>query len=78
MTERMYRDFLFDLAGVLVEWRVEALCMTLSFFLPAKGSPQSLKHKSQLPCTPGSPQYCLASNATWRQSQCGTCCWNPN
>ena len=29
MTERMYRDFLFDLAGVLVEWRVEPLYMTL-------------------------------------------------
>ena len=29
MTGRTYRDFLFDLAGVLVEWRVEPLYMAL-------------------------------------------------
>ena len=29
MTRRTYRDFLFDLAGVLVEWRVEPLYMAL-------------------------------------------------
>ena len=29
MTERTYRDFLFDLAGVLVEWRAEPLYMAL-------------------------------------------------
>ena len=29
MTERMYHDFVFDLAGVLVEWRVEPLYLAL-------------------------------------------------
>lgn len=29
MTERMYHDFVFDLAGVLVEWQVEPLYMAL-------------------------------------------------